>query len=279
MTIDVSQNCQSSSRASNEFTRFQWINQWNSRLDWPIRQKSPLFTSRTCLTEAVQACQWTVAKTWFDWQHSETTPSANEIMCCVCTHYISQSNHVLQHASSIISLQMHRNSDISSVRLRWSYENGWGGRIIARVRLFTLLLETKASPDRNNHQQEKRTISFLEKVGLKWKVFNWVKCVGSFESVFVKYFTSKIHFENGLFDRWPIVFENFRTRLSSGEYVPCFSHSHSKKVVEPIAITRLSYVRLYVIFCYELSMFFLSRLVVCKLTRWRNVFHFHWDSS
>ena len=24
-------------------TRFQWINQWNSRLDCPIRQKSPLF--------------------------------------------------------------------------------------------------------------------------------------------------------------------------------------------------------------------------------------------
>ena len=36
------QSWQSSSRDSNELTRIQWINQWNSRLDCPMRQKSPL---------------------------------------------------------------------------------------------------------------------------------------------------------------------------------------------------------------------------------------------
>ena len=41
-TTDASQRWQSSSRPLNELTRFQWINQWNSRLDWPIRQKSSL---------------------------------------------------------------------------------------------------------------------------------------------------------------------------------------------------------------------------------------------
>lgn len=56
------------------------------------------------------------------------------------------------------------------------------------IGLFILLLETETRPDRNNHQQEQSarkrgpeenddTFSW-EGIGLKWKVFNWVNCVG-----------------------------------------------------------------------------------------------------